>query len=319
METVARVLCGSVLALSTSWTLPTLAAIPADYQGTPYGGSAQPIPGKIEFENVDLGGFGVAYDVDHHENMASGKDYRPAEDIPQICRTNTDEWVDVRPDQSVYPSAATPLSHYIGWAHAGDWVNLTVDVQQAGTYSVSSTFAAEPDEIGFTMAFNGVDQTGLVELAGSGDFHIWQEYPDFATVELEAGLQVLTFALEIEHLQYDFLQFELVGGSAGSGGTAGAGGSAGSSGSSNAGSSGSGGSESAGATSGGAGGSDSNLGGSATTTAGTSSSGAPSATPAADENAGCACRHAGGRRHGAYVLACVLFACAALARRRAVR
>lgn len=217
MKLIDRSILASLLLASTTWVSLGAAAVPASYKGTPYKGTAQAIPGRIEFENVDLGGFGVAYDVDHHENTASGKDYRPGEDIPQISRTNTGEFMDKRPDMSLYPSAAKPQEHYIGWAHAGDWVKLTVDVKQAGTYKVSSTFASDPDEIRFDMHFNDGTLPGVIELEGTKDFHVWKEYRDFATVELEAGLQVLQFSLEIEHLQYDYLELTLVGGQAGGG------------------------------------------------------------------------------------------------------
>ena len=218
-----RALSGSLLLACASSVARSEAAVPASYMGTPYKGVAQAVPGRIEFENVDLGGFGVAYDVDHHENTASGKDYRPGEDIPQISRTNTGEFKDNRPDMTPYPSADKLQEYYIGWAHAGDWVKLTIDVKQAGTYKVSSTFASDPDKIRFKMTFNDGALPGVVELEGTKDFHIWKEYKDFATVELEAGLQVVQFALEIEHLQYDYLEFTLVGGgSAGAGGSGGA-------------------------------------------------------------------------------------------------
>jgi len=56
----------------------------------------------------------------------SGNDYRPDEmDLPNICRTNTaskDFWLD---DGSVFPSATDLYWHYIGYAHAHDWVRLT--------------------------------------------------------------------------------------------------------------------------------------------------------------------------------------------------
>lgn len=226
MKPSARSIVVSLLlasALVGTAAAPSAAAVPASYKGTPFKGVAQAVPGRIEFENVDLGGFGVAYDVDHHENTASGADYRPGEDIPQISRTNTGEFKDNRPDMTLYPSADKPQEYYVGWAHAGDWLKLTIDVKQAGTYKVSSTFASDPDKIRFKMSVNDGALPGVIELEGTKDFHVWKEYKDFASVDLEAGLQVLRFELEIEHLQYDYLEFTLVGG--GAAGSAGAGGS----------------------------------------------------------------------------------------------
>src|SRR6185436_18782105 len=64
----------------------------------------------------------------------------------------------------------------------------------------------------------------------------WVAYPDFATVTLDAGIQVLKFAPKSQHLNYDYLQFSLMlpgggvdDGSGSAGGSSGAGGAGGAS------------------------------------------------------------------------------------------
>jgi MYXO-CTERM domain-containing protein len=114
-----------------------------------------------------------------------------------------------------------------------------VNVQQAGKYDVSSNWACESAECGLSIWFNdgvsgsdnagkpldGKNKSGVVKFEGTKDYHKWRAYPKFAQVELTAGPQVMTFHVEVaNHLQYGFLQFDLVGGNP-SGGTGGAGGS----------------------------------------------------------------------------------------------
>ena len=239
----------SLAAVSCLAAAHARADIPADYLGKPYKGTPQVIPGRVELANLDTGGEGVSYHADHRRmNSAeyepiSGNDYRPDEkDLPNICKTNgasDDHWAD---DGTLYPSEADPHWYYMGYAHAVDWVKVTVDVKAAGKYNVSSWWASAGDMWGLSIWFNdghgtsdamrpkdGVNKSGLIEMAGTSDYHKWKKYPNFAMVDLSAGLQVMTFHLEKhDHLQYGFLQFDPVDGVTGLGGS-GAGGGAGTS------------------------------------------------------------------------------------------
>jgi hypothetical protein len=223
------------------------AAVPADYKGTPYKGIAATLPGRIDFENFDEGGQDVAWRVDDSTaNFGVGgcaaNNYRADLPHPQLCLTNNATEVDLfsaGPMQGgKYPSADMPQSIYIGYTHAVDWVKLTVNVTKAGTYQLSSTWASEPsgaDAIHFQLSFNDAMKAD-VKLPGTGGYHNWVAAPNFASVELEEGLQVLQFASKSMHLNYDYLQFSLMlpgggvdDGSMGAGGSGGmsAGGAAG--------------------------------------------------------------------------------------------
>jgi MYXO-CTERM domain-containing protein len=241
------------------WAAPSRADIPAGYKGTPYMGTPWPIPGRIEFENYDDGGQDVAWHVDDHtgnfgQGGCAGNDIRMGIH-PQICRTNTstgeNDLYSAGPQKGThYPSDAMPQSYYIGYTHPSDWVKLTVNVATAGTYKISSTWASDPAGAGgikMQILFNDKVKAD-VSLTGTGGYHNWVEFPDFATVQLDAGVQVLQFAPKSFHLNYDYLQISLVkadgtvdpggggtamdgGPSAGAGGMSGAGGMAGTGGS----------------------------------------------------------------------------------------
>jgi hypothetical protein len=225
------------------------AEVPSWYTGTPYQGTAQAIPGRVELADMDLGGIGVAWDTDWNRMNSdgyqpiSGNDYRSDDqNLPNICKTNRAVEVpgegseDFWEDDTRYPSEEQPYVYYMGYAHVGDWVRVTVNVQQAGTYNVSSSWACDSGpECGLSIWFNdgsdanapedGVNKSGIVTLESTANYHIWREYPNFAQVELSAGLQLMTFRVEVAaHLQYGFLQFDLVGGEnpGGAGGMGGA-------------------------------------------------------------------------------------------------
>jgi hypothetical protein len=219
------------------------ADVPAGYKGTPHKGAPLTIPGRIEFEDFDDGGQDVAWRVDDHTgNFGVGgcgaNTYRTDMPHPQLCLTNDPGEVDtysMGPMMGMlYPSAAMPQSIYIGYTHGADWVKLTVNVTKAGMYKLSSTWASDPggaDAIKFQILFNDALKAD-VSLPGTGSYHNWVAAPDFATVSLDAGVQVLQFAPKSMHLNYDYLQLSLMlpgggvddGGSGTGAGGAGAGG-----------------------------------------------------------------------------------------------
>jgi hypothetical protein len=325
------------------------ADVPVGYTGTPYLGTPQEIPGRVELADLDEGGLDVAFYADHRRENAvgegyspiSGDDYRPGNlDLPNICKTNRavempgEGSEDFWEDGTRYPSEDDLFWYYMGFAHTVDWVRVTVNVQQAGTYSVSSNWACANPNCGLSIWFNdgasaadnpdrpldGENKTGLIMFEGTNDYHKWRAYPNFAEVELNAGVQLLTFHLEVaDHLQYGFLQFDLVGGEPGGGGSGGTAGTAGTPGT--AGTSGvTGGSAGTGGTTGGGGTSGSPEGGSAGMAPAMGGSGQPvqSGAPSADTktDAGCAV-HSGTRSPLGAALGLLLGLALAARRRRA--
>src|SRR5260370_38543962 len=109
-----------VLGAQSGASVSLRADVPPTYKGTPaFGGQTcttmgctpqlqgmpTPIPGRLEFENVDVGGINVAWRVEDHGNNVSGKDYRPAQTLPKTCRLNCLCGVDKYPDAGVSPAA----------------------------------------------------------------------------------------------------------------------------------------------------------------------------------------------------------------------
>jgi hypothetical protein len=189
--------------------------VPEWYQGTPFNGVAQTIPGRIEFENYDMGGEGVSFHIDLH-NIAEApiKDYRPGEvTFGAIDETNTGIHAgqDKYFDGTLYPSTENPNSKYMGWTHAGDFVRLTVYVERTDTYRISSTFAEETQIIGINIEVDGLPGTGNLNLNyGNGGFHTWKYFDNIAELYLTKGLHMLQFNIPIAHLNYDYLQFTSV-------------------------------------------------------------------------------------------------------------
>jgi hypothetical protein len=340
-----------------AWTFQAEAALPAGYTGTPYLGTAQGIPGRVDLAKLDEGGLNVAFFADHRRDNAvaegyspiSGDDFRAGNlNLPNICKTNkkkedpAEGSEDFWEDGTRYPSEAAPYEYYMGYAHTVDWVRVTVDVKQAGKYNVSSNWACDNTPCGLSIWFNdgsgkvdnqarpldGANKSGNIEFEGTGDYHKWRKYPNFAQVELSAGLQLLTFHVEVkDHLQYGFLQFDLVGGGGAGTGGSGAGGAAGSGTGGAPGASGADGSSGTAGTStsaGTAGSTSSTTGGAPATTAGSSSGGSSSTGNGLDsgtethQDSSCAVSPLGNAGRASGLVGIALAATLLLRRRRAL-
>lgn len=130
----------------------------------PYSGTPMAIPGIISAPRYDTGGEGVAYHDMEASNLMSGI-WRPGEGVD------------------------TDNNRGIGWIQAGEWIEYTVNVAQAGTY-VLSTPACHPGPGGtFHVNFNGVDMTGTMTAPNTGAWEVNQTIS--RSVSLSAGAQVM--------------------------------------------------------------------------------------------------------------------------------
>lgn len=153
-----------------------------DWGGTPvvqspYLGYPAAIPGVIEAENFDVGGEGIAY----HDLSSSneGGAYR------------LDEAVDVE--------IRTAGGYSVGWIASGEWLEYTVNVAIAGSYSLSFSSSATTATGSIRVRMDDIDLTGIVALPPTGDWGTWQT-TTVNNISLSAGNQIL----KIEIIDGDF-------------------------------------------------------------------------------------------------------------------
>jgi predicted amidohydrolase len=140
---------------------------------TPFTGVPVALPGRIEAENFDLGAAGVAY----HDTTAgnSGSQYRQT-------------------DVDIQLTTDTGGGYNVGWMAAGEWLNYTVTVATAGTYTIRARVAASGPGGTFHIQTNGVARTGPIAIPNTGG---WQNWTTIAvSVSLPAGRQVLRIVLD---------------------------------------------------------------------------------------------------------------------------
>src|SRR4051812_8443998 len=85
---------GAVVASSLTLNIaPARAAVPAGYTGTPHGGTAKAIPGRVNLVDYDEGGKGVGFQTVHGDGDVgcAGFDCRMDKPVATLCKTSAQE------------------------------------------------------------------------------------------------------------------------------------------------------------------------------------------------------------------------------------
>lgn len=82
--------------------------------------------------------------------------------------------------------------HYVGWTFLGQWINYSVSIKAAGTYTLSALLSSHHPDASISFAVDGVDVTGPIAIPTTGDWHTWQQLDGFAEMTLPAGRHVIT-------------------------------------------------------------------------------------------------------------------------------
>lgn len=142
---------------------------PCNGQRSAYTGQAFTVPGTVEAESFDLGCQGLTYSDTTSGN--SGGAYRTSD---------VDISTTVDNGQSGYN---------VGWVAKDEWLEYSVNVQQAGTYSLSYRIAT-PQTTGQIQFMVGVQVLSTTSIASTGDWNTWESVSS-TNVTLAAGNQII--------------------------------------------------------------------------------------------------------------------------------
>ncbi|ASZ12668.1 carbohydrate-binding protein [Chitinophaga pendula] len=170
-----------VPAVNTTYTANYTATglVQAPYTGTPVA-----IPGKIEAENFDKGGEGIAYHDSSPGN--AGNNYRTTEDV------------DIEP--------CAEGGYNIGYVATGEWLEYTVNVTAPGVYTVAVRVAAPGAGRSFHLELDGQNISGTVAVPSTGGFQAWQTVT-VTTPALTTGVKVLRLVLDANDFNVNYLTF----------------------------------------------------------------------------------------------------------------
>ena len=156
----------------------------------PFGGKAVEIPGKIEAENFDVPGTGKAnksYNEndsdDHGAESNGGKSYREGTGV------------------DIYKKAT---GYVVGYNEEGEWLEYSVNVKEAGDYTMFASIATENSTAGFSLSLDGDVLAENVAVSGSS----FDEFTKVkANVTLPAGEHILRMTVTGSWFDIDYLNF----------------------------------------------------------------------------------------------------------------
>lgn len=150
----------------------------------PYPGpAAHAIPGRIEAENYDTGGEGIAFHDTDTTN--EGGDYRTDGVDVEVCGEG---------------------GYNVGWIASGEWLEYTIDVAATGSYDIELRVASESNDGNLHIEFDGIDVTGTISFAATVG---WQTYISvFANdVHLTEGLHIMRISMDTTYFNINWLDF----------------------------------------------------------------------------------------------------------------
>ncbi|UII19636.1 carbohydrate-binding protein [Fulvivirga ligni] len=150
---------------------------------SPFGGSPAEIPGRVEAEEYDLDGEGIAY----HDLSAgnAGGSFR-------------DDDVDIQP--------AAGSNYNIGWVQAGEWLEYTVNVVQHDEYDFSFRVSTPYDGQTLHLEQNGENISGSVSIPNSAGYQNWQTVT-VGDIHLHEGISELRLVFETNDVNIDYIDF----------------------------------------------------------------------------------------------------------------
>ena len=155
------------------------------------------IPGIIEAENFDKGGEGLSFH-DSDDNREGDTEYR-----------KDGEGVDF-----VKGNGGTA----IGYTAKGEWLEYTIDVQEAGTYSYVATVSSGTSGSGFTIGIKSMTNTGKpstlatvkVPQTGNNDWSKYTTVEGQLSKDLEVGQQILRITIGNDQCNIDKIELKCV-------------------------------------------------------------------------------------------------------------
>lgn len=145
----------------------------------PYGGTPHAIPGKIEFEEFDTGGQDSAY-YDTSSGSETGVAFRDIEDV------------DIENCEDIGGG------YNLGWTVSGEWLEYTVNVEEAGIYTMDIRVANSGTGKALSFEINGNPMALDISIPNTGDWQAW-ETVSINNIELSSGVQIMRVTVSGEN------------------------------------------------------------------------------------------------------------------------
>ena len=153
-------------------------------------GKPATLPGTLQTEYYDKGGEGAAYHDNDAQNQGDAN-YRASEGV-DIVNGNG--------------------GRALGYTSTGEWVEYTIDVQEAGNYSFKATVSSGVNNSGFSINLNKNGKiTKLADIkvpqTGNNSWDTYRVVEGTLSQPLEAGEQILRIVITGSNCNIDKIQF----------------------------------------------------------------------------------------------------------------
>lgn len=154
----------------------------------PFNTTPHAIPGRVEAEQYDVGGQGVAY----NEANTSGN---------QGLATLRNDEVDIE------TTTDAGGGHNVAYILNGEWLEYTVNVTSAGMYSLDLRMAADGTGKTLHVEMDGVNITGAIAVPNTTGWQTWQTVT-INNLNLTAGQKVMRIAFDSDYMNFNWVEFK---------------------------------------------------------------------------------------------------------------
>jgi hypothetical protein len=161
-------------AADVNWLQVTSTAAPPPPASTPYTGTPVALPNRIEAENYDRGGEGLAY---HDTTTGNSTGAYRSDDV------------DIR------VTSDSSGGHNVKSVRAGEWLAYSVNVVTAGTYALDLRVSSAGSGGTVHLMVDGQNVTGAIGLPDTGGWNTWRTVTKTG-VTLSAGPHVLRLVVD---------------------------------------------------------------------------------------------------------------------------
>lgn len=159
----------------------------ANLPRAPFRGLTHTIPGRIEAEDYDVGGHGIAYN-DLDKINEGGSDYRAG------------DAVDVEETQDV------DGAYNVGYIRNGEWLAYTVNVQNTDSYDLDLRMAADGDGKTLHIELDGEDVTGPISVHNTTGWQTW-ETVSVQNIALTEGKHDMRIVFDSDYMNLNYMRF----------------------------------------------------------------------------------------------------------------
>ncbi|WP_051312831.1 carbohydrate-binding protein [Sporocytophaga myxococcoides] len=152
-----------------------------------YNQTAHQIPGRIEAEEYDLGGEGLAY----HEANTNGN---------EGGATLRNDEVDIEATKDLEGS------YNLSYILKDEWLEYSVNVSGTGSYDLDVRVAADGDGKVFHIEMDGKDVTGPINVANTAGWQTWKTVT-VNDISLTAGEHIMRIAFDASYMNLNYVEF----------------------------------------------------------------------------------------------------------------